>query len=45
MVCLSLMQLIGDTAYGWTERFLAKDSKLVINHYNRSKRYLRIEEI
>ena len=45
MVCLSLMQLIGDTAYGWTERFLAKDSKLVINHYNRSKRYVRIEEI
>ena len=44
MVSLSLMQLIGDTAYGWTERFLAKDSKLVIN-YNRSKRYLRIEEI
>ena len=44
-VCLALIQLIGDTVYGWTERFLAKDSKLVINHYNRSKRYVRIEKI
>ena len=44
-VCLALIQLIGDTVYGWAEIFLAKDSKLVINHYNRSKRYVRIEEI
>ena len=44
-VRLALIQLIGDTVYGWTENFLAKDSKLVINHYNRSKRYVRIERI
>ena len=44
-VCLALIQLIGDTVYGWTEFFLTKDSKLVINHYNRSKRYVRIEKI